>query len=118
MKVIHLNTKYTWLYHFIVNSFPRANDSTIIWLDDVDCAIQHSRLLSCQHGGFGNHDCDHSQDVAVICRSARGTPPTSGVTIGTDDDDEEFPATNSEGAATQTNHYLYCLVIVGFFVVI
>ncbi|KAG8006703.1 Deleted in malignant brain tumors 1 protein, partial [Nibea albiflora] len=38
-----------------------------IWLDDVACSGNESSLTDCQHGGFGQHNCNHSQEAGVIC---------------------------------------------------
>ena len=38
-----------------------------IVLDDVGCNGDESRLIDCYHGGLGNHNCLHSEDVGVSC---------------------------------------------------
>ena len=38
-----------------------------IWLDEVSCSGFESRLVDCGHNDFGNNDCEHWEDVSVIC---------------------------------------------------
>ncbi|XP_034564491.1 deleted in malignant brain tumors 1 protein-like [Notolabrus celidotus] len=38
-----------------------------IWLDDVACSREESSFSDCGHGGFGQHDCGHSEDAGVVC---------------------------------------------------
>ena len=38
-----------------------------IWMDDVDCSLQHEVLEQCRFRGWGVHNCGHSEDVGVIC---------------------------------------------------
>jgi hypothetical protein len=40
-----------------------------IWLDDVTCSGSEQYLGSCPHGGWGLHNCDHSEDSGVECSS-------------------------------------------------
>ena len=38
-----------------------------ITLDNVECTGGESNLLSCQHNPVFHHNCQHNEDVAVIC---------------------------------------------------
>jgi len=38
-----------------------------ILLDDVVCVGNETSLTDCQHSEFGDHTCDHYEDVSVMC---------------------------------------------------
>ncbi|XP_041453649.1 deleted in malignant brain tumors 1 protein-like [Lytechinus variegatus] len=38
-----------------------------IWLDDLSCSGLEDAIGDCHHGGWGSHDCVHSQDAGVVC---------------------------------------------------
>ena len=43
-----------------------------ILFGNVNCLGSESSLLSCEHSGVGNHNCDHSKDASVRCENTRG----------------------------------------------
>ena len=38
-----------------------------MWLDDLECAGTETDISKCPHGGWGIHDCDHREDISVLC---------------------------------------------------
>ncbi|CAE1178035.1 DMBT1 [Acanthosepion pharaonis] len=40
----------------------------IIWLSNVDCSGSEISLEQCSKSDWGVHDCQHEQDVAIICQ--------------------------------------------------
>ena len=46
-----------------------------IWLDEVSCRGTEADIASCSRKSWGNHDCDHSEDVSLRCTDR----PTLGI---------------------------------------
>ncbi|XP_066279325.1 uncharacterized protein [Branchiostoma lanceolatum] len=38
-----------------------------VWLSDVKCTGNESNILDCPQSKFGDNDCDHLDDVGVVC---------------------------------------------------
>ncbi|XP_050393850.2 deleted in malignant brain tumors 1 protein [Patella vulgata] len=39
-----------------------------IWLDDVLCTGLEASLADCKHSGWQRHNCDHREDISVVCK--------------------------------------------------
>lgn len=66
--------KYAYFYRQnaeYTRMFPKGDTSIMILLDNVACNGNEGNINSCSHLGFGLHNCDHSEDVGVICSKYR-----------------------------------------------
>lgn len=43
-----------------------------IWLDQVFCQGNETSIQDCVHWDWGEHNCDHAEDVGVICSERSG----------------------------------------------
>ncbi|XP_025102846.1 uncharacterized protein LOC112569301 [Pomacea canaliculata] len=51
----------------VVTSFMYGEGSGLIILDDLMCTGEETSLDECDHRGFTENDCSHSEDVGIIC---------------------------------------------------
>ncbi|KAJ7377403.1 Neurotrypsin [Desmophyllum pertusum] len=46
-----------------------GSDDSQILLDNLKCRGDEASLMECKHKGWGNSDCGHFEDVAVVCKN-------------------------------------------------
>ena len=58
---------YSGTLHVTVHESFFGRGTSPIHLDEVSCTGNEERLVNCSYPGVGIHNCDHSEDVGVIC---------------------------------------------------
>jgi hypothetical protein len=44
-----------------------------VWLSDVSCSGKEASLKMCSNKGWDNNKCKHTQDAAVVCKTAKSS---------------------------------------------
>lgn len=62
-----------YIYIFNSNGISLGNavddGSGQIWLDDMRCTGSESKLKYCSHAGWGTENCNHGEDVGILCNN-------------------------------------------------
>jgi len=67
-KNLYLSCNVSWIRSTGVAVGNRFGQGTgKIWLDDVNCRGYETSLKRCRHAGWGEHNCQHSDDVSIMC---------------------------------------------------
>ncbi len=66
LRVIRVVCRMLGFRHGYVMSSNVPGNGTI-WLDDVSCTGFEEHLSDCSHSSWGSHNCDHRQDVGIVC---------------------------------------------------
>ncbi|XP_053406028.1 deleted in malignant brain tumors 1 protein-like isoform X2 [Mercenaria mercenaria] len=71
-----------------------------IWFDNVKCRGNESTLFECAHRGIGTHNCNHTEDVGVICLES--PPITTAITTVSTKTTTKQPSTTTTTTTTKT----------------
>ena len=67
-QVVCTQLGYSTTGAFILSSSDVPDGAGLIWLDKVNCVGTEISLFNCDANFSGSHDCNHTDDVGVICQ--------------------------------------------------
>ncbi len=78
-----------------------------IWLDNVNCVGQEDHIQFCPRGAWGEHNCYHKEDVAILCfgtarTTQKATKALSVVTSGRITTEKSSKAASTTTSMTET----------------
>ena len=51
------------------SEYDEVSDDVNIWLDNLKCRGTENSLMECRHRGWGISNCNHYEDVGVVCKN-------------------------------------------------
>lgn len=66
-------------YAVTPDSFGAGNGQ--IWLDQVDCSGAETDISQCSHLGWGVNNCNHQEDVGIVCITTAGKSDNVGISF-------------------------------------
>ena len=67
-QVVCTQLGYSTTGAFILSSSDVPDGAGLIWLNKVNCVGTEISLFNCDANFSGSHDCNHADDVGVICQ--------------------------------------------------
>ena len=57
------------------SAFGPSSKAWPVWLENLQCGGEEASLIECGFSGWASSDCDHSEDVHLLCAVRRPPPP-------------------------------------------
>ena len=58
-----------------VSALGLSSSAWPVWLENLQCGGEEASLTECGFSGWASSDCDHSEDVHLLCAVRRSPPP-------------------------------------------